>query len=152
MAAIDDAGAVMEMRMDDQERSTKAMKEDSAVVGSGNVDGTKAAAVAGAGNKAAAAKTKPEGAKKRTKTMRVNQGYIDFLLERYPFRPFPVPGDPEELEKNIPNPVKREELRIILAPATALMKASRDKNEAIIKQYLAQGYAEEEVEVSDDEA
>jgi hypothetical protein len=95
------------------------------------------------------AKIRPAGAKTRMKTMRVQQAYVDSLLEDYPFKPFP--GDPEELEKNIRDPETREQLRIALAPATAALKAIRDKDEAVVKQYFALGYAEEEVEVTDDE-
>jgi len=76
--------------------------------------------------------------------------HIDLLLEDYPFKPYP--WEPEQLEKTEPNPKNREILRAAIALAAAIMKATRDKHEAIVRQYLAQGYAEEEVQVSDDEA
>ncbi|KAG2555915.1 hypothetical protein PVAP13_8NG048700 [Panicum virgatum] len=116
-----------------------------------------AAAEAGAGKKQVAAaaegrvikptppaKIRPAGTKTRMKTMRVQQAYIDSLLEDYPFKPFPGDPEPEELEKNIKDPEAR-------APATAALKAIRDNDEAVVKQYFALGYAEEEVEVTDDE-
>ncbi|KAF8664776.1 hypothetical protein HU200_054498 [Digitaria exilis] len=121
-----------------------SMEEASAAVG--KVDVTRAEAEDASVNE----KTVAEGKKKkRTKTVRVHQEFIDGILEEYPFRPFP--GEPQELEKNIEDPEARERLRVMLAPVTAIVKEARDMEEAIIKQYLAQGYAEEEVEVSDDD-
>ncbi|CAN6374189.1 unnamed protein product [Urochloa humidicola] len=82
--------------------------------------------------------------------MRVKQEYIDSLLKKYPFQPFP--WECEALEKDMPDdPMLRAELLTLIAPNAAMLKAARDKDEAIVKQYLAQGYVEEEVEVEDDE-
>ncbi|CAO2140942.1 unnamed protein product [Urochloa humidicola] len=130
------------------------MEEVSATTaGSGETCLTKAAAEAGAANNntavAEAGKVKPAFGKKRTKTVRAKQEYIDALLERYPFEPYP--WDPEVIEKTMPDPAKRAIAFAPFAPTAALMKEIRDKEEAIVKQYLAQGYAEEEVEVSDDD-
>ena len=67
----------------------------------------------------------------------------------YPFKPFPY--DPEEIDKTILDPETRELLRSMTASVAATMKACRAKDEAIIKQYYAKGYAEEEIEVSEDD-
>ncbi|CAN6374190.1 unnamed protein product [Urochloa humidicola] len=95
------------------------------------------------------AKAELERSKKRTKTVRVKQEYIDLLLKRYPFKPYP--GEALELEMDTPNGEARELLRILLAPTAAAVKAIRDKEEAIVKQFLVQGYAETEVEIYDDD-
>lgn len=129
------------------------MEEVSAADGcsSGKIDvvtGAASEATAGSMNKTVSEEGNNKKMKK-TKTMRVQQEFIDGLLKVYPFRPFP--GEPEELEKNIEDAEARERLRAMLAPVTAFIKEVRDKEEAIIKQYLAQGYAEEEVEVTDDD-
>lgn len=104
-----------------------------------------AGAGAGAGNMVAEAKKK----KKKMKMVRLSQAYIDAILEVYPFKPFPC--DPEELEKTIEDPQKRELLRSMTASVAATVKACRAQEEAIVQQYYAKGYAEEEIEVSDDD-
>ena len=90
-----------------------------------------------------------EAKKKKKMMVRVSQVYIDGILEVYPFKPFLC--DPEELDKTIEDPKKRELLRSMTASVAATVKACRAKDEAIIQQYYAKGYAEEEVEVSDDD-
>lgn len=78
----------------------------------------------------------------------VHEEVIQVLLEKYPFTPFP--WDPEVLEKTMPDPKRREKF-LSFIPFAADMKEERDKHEDIVRQYLAQGYAEEEVEVYEDE-
>jgi hypothetical protein len=115
------------------------------------MDSAAAAAEAGAATNAVAeaGTTKPEGGKKRTVTIRLEQAYIDSLLKEYPMKPLPF--YPGELEKNVKDPVCREIIREVLGPALAVLKNIEDRDEAIIKQYHEQGYAEQEIEVDDDD-
>lgn len=138
--AVGSGGWTMEMQQDGgiPAPSSGGMEEVLAPVGDGKIDVTMAGAALEEGKN-----------KKRTKTVRVNQEHIDELLKEYPFKPYP--WEPQVLEKNLRHPEIKEEILALMAPIAATMKAARDKDEAIVKQYLAQGLAVAEVEVDDEE-
>ncbi|KAJ1255384.1 hypothetical protein BS78_K248200 [Paspalum vaginatum] len=132
-----------------QRRTARPVKEVAAAVSGGDICANKPPKAAPKEAEEAGAGTKAAAGKKRTKKVRVKQEYIDGFLKQYPFNLKPFPGSREEIMKTISNPVIREQLCAIMADSAARVKASRDKDEAILTQYFANGYAEEEA--SDDE-
>ncbi|KAL6637943.1 hypothetical protein ACP70R_025515 [Stipagrostis hirtigluma subsp. patula] len=84
---------------------------------------------------------------KKTKLVRVKQGFIDSLLA-WPRKPFI--GVPAESIDTLP-PKLRESFHATMATTVALMKKIRDEEEDILEQYRTKGFAMQEVEISDDE-
>ncbi|TVU24097.1 hypothetical protein EJB05_26493 [Eragrostis curvula] len=85
----------------------------------------------------------------RTKMVRVKQEAIDSLLEQHPVEPY-LAVVPEELLQGV-NPELQERIRNVRAEAATIMKACCDEDEDILKQYHTKGYAELEVQASDDD-
>ncbi|KAL6637942.1 hypothetical protein ACP70R_025514 [Stipagrostis hirtigluma subsp. patula] len=83
---------------------------------------------------------------KKTKLVRVKQGFIDSLLAR-PRKPFVLPPEPS----NKIRPDMRERIKAAMATTAALMKKIRDEEEDILEQYRTKGFAMAEVEISTDE-
>ncbi|KAL6653791.1 hypothetical protein ACP70R_008715 [Stipagrostis hirtigluma subsp. patula] len=111
-----------------------------------------------AGEKAAATAAMtaaPEGEKKRrTKLVRVKEGYIQSILEQIPTpRPYPVMSDEalQAFDKLWSDPKDREEFRALQAKVAALSKKMRDEDADVLHQYRTKGYAVQEVEIGDDD-
>ncbi|KAL6654353.1 hypothetical protein ACP70R_007818 [Stipagrostis hirtigluma subsp. patula] len=91
----------------------------------------------------------PEGEKKRTKVVRVKQGYIDCVLrQQRTARPYPVLSD-ETIAKLHSKPEDQERLRSLHAQAMALTKKMQDEDADILHQYRTKGYAVQEIEIGD---
>lgn len=88
-----------------------------------------------------------EKSRKKTKLVSVDQEFIDALLQHYPRKPFFVVL---EIIQKMPERA-RESFLATRAEVVACVMELRAKNEAILEQYHAKGYAEVEIEVGEEE-
>ncbi|GJM97771.1 hypothetical protein PR202_ga14723 [Eleusine coracana subsp. coracana] len=85
---------------------------------------------------------------RRTKVVRVKQEYIDYLLAN---PPKPYRGMSQELIGMAQPPKLREDLRALMARVSASHQKRYDQQLDFLEQYRLKGYAEEEIEIRDDE-
>lgn len=91
---------------------------------------------------------------RKTKLVRVKQGYIDWIIKQRAERPHPSTLFPAVSNEAIREMFKDDPTELELAlgnwsEAAANMKSVKDKEDEILRQYYVDGYAMEEIKIGD---